>query len=102
MKISYINQLITKLYENTDINDEPLENLQNKDDITSTILNLKDLSIDETVLDTVDNTPTIAATLNIKHTKANLAYIQRLGFSIGINLEKLSSLIDEDKEGNHM
>lgn len=97
MKISYINQLITKLYENTDINDEPLENLQNKDDITSTILNLKDLSIDETVLDTVDNTPAIAATLNIKHTKANLAYIQRLGFSIGINLEKLSSLIDEDK-----
>ena len=96
MKISYLNQLITQLYDNTEIDNKSLESLQIDNNITSTILNLKNPSIDEKSLDTIDTIPIITAALNMEPTEENLAYIQRLGFSLGINLERLISLINKD------
>src|SRR5690606_10975199 len=85
-----------QLYDNTEIDNKSLESLQIDNNITSTILNLKNPSIDEKSLDTIDTIPIITAALNMEPTEENLAYIQRLGFSLGINLERLISLINKD------
>lgn len=95
MQITSINQLLRQIYPNID--NELIENLQIDKDITSTIINMKSDSINDTqIIDTATNTAVMAAVLNVEPTDENLLYLQRLGFSIGLNMKRLLKLVSEE------
>lgn len=98
MQITSINQLLKQIYSNNvDIDPKLIENLQQiEQDTTSTLIDMKSDYVNNwDFIDEEINAAIVAFTLDIEPTAENLLYIKRLGFSMGVNLQRLIKYISE-------
>lgn len=103
MKISSINYILRQLYPHDEVNIDnvSMNKLELEGNMSSTIVDTKNTNIniiDGKTIDIKNNAPIIATALNIESTEQNLAYIQRLGFSMVVNLKRLIELINKDNK----
>lgn len=99
MQITSINQLLRQIYSNNvDIDPKLIENLQQiEQDTTSTLVDMKsDYVGNRDFMDEEINAAIVAFALDIEPTAENFLYIKRLGFSMGVNLQRLIKYISRE------